>query len=72
MTTIRIGRWLLVVVANVGLAFTASVIGAHGDPTGDDVSPYDGIASEWAALMEAHMTDHTGHVPSSGWDRTPV
>ncbi len=59
MTDSRIGRWLLVVLAVVGLAVTASVVSAHGDdPTGDDASPYDGTAAEWATRMEAHVTDH--------------
>jgi hypothetical protein len=61
MTAIRIGRWLLVVLAIVGLAFTASVVSAHGDdPTADDAPPYNGTADDWAAWMEAHMTEHMG------------
>jgi hypothetical protein len=61
MTNIRIGRWLLVVLAIVGLALTASVVSAHGDdPTGEDAPPYDGTAVAWAAWMETHMTDHMG------------
>ena len=60
MTDSRTGRWLLVALAIVGLAFTASVVSAHGDdPTGED-APYDGTAAEWAAWMEAHTTDHMG------------
>ncbi|WP_136590610.1 hypothetical protein [Salinigranum halophilum] len=61
MTNIRIGRWLLVVLAIVGLAFAAPVVSAHGDePTADDAPPYDGTAADWAVWMEAHMNDHMG------------
>jgi hypothetical protein len=48
MTTIRIGRGLLVALAIVGLAVTAGVVSAHGDdPAGEDAPPYDGTAAEW-------------------------
>ena len=61
MTNSRIGRWLLVALAIVGLAFAASVVSAHGDdPTGEDTPPYDRTAAEWAAWMEVHMTEHMG------------
>ena len=61
MTTIRIGRWLLVVLAVVGLAVVAPVVSAHGNgPTADDAPPYDGTAADWAAWMEAQMTEHMG------------
>ena len=60
MTT-TIGRWLLVVLAIVGLAFAAPLVSAHGNDTAaDDAPPYDGTAAEWAAWMEAQMTEHMG------------
>jgi hypothetical protein len=61
MTNFRIGRWLLVVLAIVGLAFTAPLVSAHGtDTAADDAPPYDGTADDRAAWMEAHMTEHMG------------
>ena len=61
MTTFTLGRWLLVALAIAGLAFVAPVVSAHGtDTTADDASPYDGTAGDWAAWMEAHMTEHVG------------
>jgi hypothetical protein len=61
MTTFRIGRWLLVVLAIVGLVFAAPLVSAHGtDTTADDAPPYDGTADDWAAWMEAQMTEHMG------------
>jgi hypothetical protein len=60
MTTYTIGRWLLVALAILGLALAAPAVSAHGDePTVDD-HPDDATADEWAAWMEAHMTDHMG------------
>jgi len=69
MTTIHIGRWLLVTLAIAGLAFaTAAVASAHGGGTGPDgvgpaadgTPPYDGTAADWAAWMEDHMDEHMG------------
>ncbi|MFC6993761.1 hypothetical protein ACFQH3_19805 [Haladaptatus sp. GCM10025707] len=61
MTTFKLGGWLLVALAIIGLAFVAPVVSAHGtDTTADDAPPYDGTAADWAAWMEAHMTDHMG------------
>ncbi|WP_435158560.1 hypothetical protein [Haladaptatus sp. DFWS20] len=61
MTNFNIGRWLLVALAIVGLAFAAPVVTAHGnETTADDAPPYDGNAADWAAWMEAQMTDHMG------------
>ncbi|WP_423999154.1 hypothetical protein ACOZ4I_10220 [Haloarcula salina] len=61
MTNFRIGRWLLVVLAIVGLALAAPLVSAHGtDTTVDDAPPYDGTADDWAAWMEGHMTEHMG------------
>ena len=61
MTTFELGRWLLVALAIIGLAFAAPVVSAHGnETTADDAPPYDGTADDWAAWMEAHMTEHMG------------
>ncbi|MFC7130503.1 hypothetical protein [Haloferax chudinovii] len=61
MTTFKIGRWLLVALAIVGLAVAAPVVSAHGnDTTADDAPPYNGTATEWTAWMESQMTDHMG------------
>lgn len=66
MTNRTIGRWLLVVLAVVGLALVAPAVSAHGNDTAaddsaaDDAPPYDGSADEWAAWMEAWMTEHMG------------
>jgi len=61
MTTFKIGRWLFVALAIVGLAFAAPLASAHGtDTAADDAPPYDGTADDWAAWMEDHMTDHMG------------
>ncbi|WP_137285878.1 hypothetical protein [Halorussus salinisoli] len=61
MTNFKFGRWLLVALAIVGLAFAAPVVSAHGnETTGDDAPPYDGTADDWAGWMEAQMTEHMG------------
>ncbi|WP_254538771.1 hypothetical protein [Halomarina litorea] len=61
MITFELGRWLLVALAIIGLAFAAPVVSAHGnETTADDAPPYDGTADDWAAWMEAHMTEHMG------------
>ncbi|MDL5363210.1 hypothetical protein [Halalkalicoccus sp. NIPERK01] len=61
MTTFKLGRWLLVALAIVGLAFAAPVVSAHGnETTADDAPPYDGTTADWAAWMEGHMTEHMG------------
>jgi hypothetical protein len=61
MTTFKLGRWLLVTLAIIGLALVAPAVSAHDDrPTADDAPPYDGPVAEWAEWMEAHMTDHMG------------
>ena len=61
MTNFPIGRWLLVALAIIGLAFAAPVVSAHGnETTANDAPPYDGTAADWAAWMEGHMTEHMG------------
>lgn len=61
MTTFKLGRWLLVALAVIGLALAVPAVSAHGDdPTTDDAPPYDGTATDWVGWMEAHMTDHMG------------
>ena len=61
MTNFTIGRWLLVALAIIGLAFAAPVVSAHGnETTANDAPPYDGTAADWAAWMEGHMTEHMG------------
>ncbi|QKG94342.1 hypothetical protein HPS36_15795 (plasmid) [Halorubrum salinarum] len=61
MTTFTIGRWLLVALAIVGLAFAAPVVSAHGEEsTVDDAPPYNGTADEWATWMDAQTTEHMG------------
>jgi hypothetical protein len=61
MTNVKLGRWLLVALAIVGLAFAAPVVSAHGnETTADDASTDTTTADEWATWMEAQMTDHMG------------
>ncbi|WP_225336061.1 hypothetical protein [Halomicrobium urmianum] len=61
MTRFELGRWLLVALAIVGLAFAAPVASAHGDDTTADDAPTDDTsADEWATWMEAQMTEHLG------------
>lgn len=61
MTNFTLGRWLLVALAIVGLAFAAPVVSAHGnDTTADDAPPSDGTADDWAVWMEAQMAEHMG------------
>ncbi|MEF8799600.1 MAG: hypothetical protein V5A27_07555 [Halapricum sp.] len=61
MTNRQLGRWLLVALAIVGLAFAAPAVSAHGDEptqgneTAADGMPTDTDAAGWAAWMEAHM-----------------
>jgi hypothetical protein len=61
MTNFKLGRWLLVALAIVGLAFAAPVASAHGnDTTADDTLPDNTTADEWPTWMEAQMTEHMG------------
>jgi hypothetical protein len=62
MTNFKLGGWLLVALAIVGLAFAAPVVSAHGtDTTAADDAPTDNAtADEWAAWMEVQMTEHMG------------
>ncbi|WP_435344908.1 hypothetical protein [Haloarchaeobius sp. HRN-SO-5] len=61
MTNFELGRWLLVALAVLGLAFAAPVVSAHGDEsTADDAPPYDGTVADWADWMDGHVTDHVG------------
>lgn len=61
MTLLKNARWLVVVLAVVGLVSIAPAVSAHGaGPTADDTPPYGGTADEWTAWMEAHMTQHMG------------
>ncbi|WP_332897334.1 hypothetical protein [Haladaptatus sp. CMSO5] len=61
MTNFKLGRWLLVALALVGLAFAAPVVSAHGNDTAADDAPHsDATADGWVAWMEAQMTDHMG------------
>ncbi|MDG5777136.1 hypothetical protein VB773_12525 [Haloarculaceae archaeon H-GB2-1] len=61
MTNFKLGRWLLVAFAIVGLAFAVPVVSAHGnDATTDDAPPSDRAADDWAAWMETQMTEHMG------------
>jgi hypothetical protein len=61
MTNFTLGRWLLMALAIVGLAFAAPVVSAHGnDTTADDAPSDNATADEWATWMEAQMTDHMG------------
>ena len=66
MTNRSLGRWLLVALAIVGLAFAAPLVSAHGDEpnqgneTAAEGTPADGNAADWATWMEGHMTDHMG------------
>ncbi|WP_336134706.1 hypothetical protein [Natronomonas amylolytica] len=65
MTNRKLGGWLLVALAIVGLAFAAPVVSAHGDePTqGNETVAGEMAESDtagWAAWMEGRMTDHMG------------
>ncbi|NHX37785.1 MULTISPECIES: hypothetical protein [Halolamina] len=66
MTNFKLGRWLLVALAIVGLAVAAPAVSAHGDEPGQgnetaaDGMPVDGDAADWATWMEGHMTDYMG------------
>ncbi|QZX99213.1 hypothetical protein [Halobaculum rubrum] len=61
MTDLKPGRWLLVALAIVGLAFAAPVVSAHGnDTTADDAPANNAPADERATWMEAQMIEHMG------------
>ncbi|MDS0474617.1 hypothetical protein [Natrinema sp. 1APR25-10V2] len=61
MTNFKLGHWLLVALAIVGLAFATPVVSAHGNATtADNAPPYDGTAADWVDWMETHMTEHMG------------
>lgn len=61
MTNFTLGRWLVVALAIVGLAFVAPVVSAHGnETTADDAPTSDETADDWAAWMKAQMTEHMG------------
>lgn len=61
MTNCNVGRWLLVMLAIVGLALVAPVVSAQGiDRAADDTPRDSGTADEWVAWMDGHMTDHMG------------
>ena len=61
MTNVKLGRWLLVALAIVGLAFAAPAVGAHGtDTTANDAPTDNAAADDWATWMEAQMTEHMG------------
>lgn len=64
MTNFTDGRWLLVVLALLGLALVAPVVTAHGTgTTTDGAHAYDRTGTgptDWNAWMASHMTDHAG------------
>jgi len=61
MTNFKLGQWLIVALALVGLVFAAPVVSAHGtDTTADDAPTVNATADDWAAWMEAQMTEHMG------------
>lgn len=61
MTNMKLGPWLLVALAVVGLAFAAPAVSAHDDePVQGNETAADGDVGDWAVWMEAHMTDHMG------------
>lgn len=61
MTTFKLGHWLLVALALVGLALVVPLVGAHGnETTAGDAPGDDGTAAEWADWMDSHVTDHMG------------
>jgi hypothetical protein len=66
MTTFTLGRWLLVALVIVGLAFAAPVVSAHANDTTTDDTPTDDAptdnttAGDWATWMDGHMTEHMG------------
>lgn len=61
MTNRNLGRWLLVALAIIGLAFAAPAVSAHvdelsqGNETVADEMPADGDTAEWATRMDGHM-----------------
>lgn len=77
MTDRNLGRWLLVALATVGLAFAVPAVSAHGDEpmqgneTAVDGMSADGATADWAAWMDGHMTDHVGPgaADAMGWHR---
>ncbi len=61
MTNFKLGRRLIVALALVGLVFASPVVSAHGtDTTADDAPTDNATADDWAAWMEAQMTEHMG------------
>ncbi|MBX0297961.1 hypothetical protein [Haloarcula nitratireducens] len=61
MTNFTIGRWLLVALVIVALAFVPGLVSAHDSATtATDASPDNGTADDWATWMDGHMTDHMG------------
>ncbi|MCD2203968.1 hypothetical protein [Halobacterium sp. KA-6] len=61
MTNFKLGGWLFVALVTVGLAFAAPMVSAHGTNTTVDDAPTDNAtADDWAAWMEAQMTEHMG------------
>ncbi|WP_435095443.1 hypothetical protein [Halorubrum sp. N11] len=67
MTNFKLGRWLLVALAIVGLAVAAPAVSAHGNattadnaPIADNAPPSDATADDWAVWMEAQMIEHMG------------
>ena len=61
MTNVKLGRWLFVALAIVGLAFAAPAVSVHGnETTADDAPSADGTDDDWATWMEAQMTEHMG------------
>lgn len=60
MTNLTIGRWLLVVLALIGLVFAAPMVSADGNETAADDARSNDAAADWAAWMEAQMTEHMG------------
>ncbi|WP_135666948.1 hypothetical protein [Halorhabdus rudnickae] len=61
MTNLKSGRWLLVVVAIIGIAVALPAVSAHGnETTADDAPTNNATAEEWATWMDGHMTEHMG------------
>jgi hypothetical protein len=66
MNTRPLGRWLLVALALLAVAFAVPAVSAHGaestqtNATATAHTPADGDAAAWAAWMEGQMTDHMG------------
>jgi len=61
MTNFKLGHWLIVAIAVVGLAVALPVVSAHGnETTADDAPTNNATADEWATWMEGHMNEHMG------------